>query len=141
MAERFSQDDLMRYLDGELSPEERARIEAEIERSTELQREVAIFKAMRSDFQSLSFHPATYQRSVWDQVNAEVARPFGWILLVAGITVWMAYGVYVFTTSAINPWEKLATGAVVIGTLTLLATVIWERYREWGDDPYKDVHR
>ena len=131
----------MRYLDGELSPGERARIDAEIERSTELQREVAIFKAMRSDFQSLSFHPAERHRSVWDQVNTQVTRPFGWILVVAGTAVWMAYGAYVFTTSPIDPWEKLATGAVVIGILTLLTSVIWERYTDWGTDPYKDVHR
>jgi hypothetical protein len=38
-------------------------------------------------------------------------------------------------------WEKLATGAVVIGILALLTSVIWERYREWLTDPYRDVHR
>jgi hypothetical protein len=53
----------------------------------------------------------------------------------------MTYGVYVFTTSTIDPWEKLATGAVAIGILMLFASVIWERYREWETDPYKDVHR
>ena len=131
----------MRYLDGEMPPEERARVEAEVERSTELQRELSIFKAMRSDFQGLSFHPGSYHKSVWDQVNATVTRPIGWFLVIAGTTVWMAYGVWVFTHAPINPWEKLATGAIVIGILTLLATVIWERYREWGNDPYRDVHR
>jgi hypothetical protein len=141
VSERFSHDDLMRFLDGEMPPEERARVEAEVERSTELQRELSIFQTMRTDFQSLTFHPATYQRSVWDQVNASVTRPMGWFLIITGVTVWMAYGVYVFTNSPIDPWEKLATGAVVIGILTLLASVIWERYREWGHDPYRDVQR
>jgi hypothetical protein len=47
----------------------------------------------------------------------------------------------VFSTSPGDPWEKLATGAIVIGILTLLASVIWERYRDWGTDPYRDVHR
>lgn len=131
----------MRYLDGEMSPDERERVESEIRRSTELQREIAIFQAMRSDFQTLSFHPADYHRSVWDQVNTQVTRPIGWLLVIVGVTVWMAYGAYVFTTSPIDPWEKLATGAVVIGILTLLASVIWERYREWGHDPYRDVQR
>lgn len=141
MSEQFSHDDLMRYLDGEMPPDERTRVEAEVKRSTELQRELAIFKAMRADFQSLSFHPSDHHNSVWDQVNASVTRPMGWFLVITGITVWMAYGVYVFAGSPINPWEKLAMGAVVIGILTLLSTVIWERYREWGHDPYRDVHR
>ena len=141
MAARVSTDDLMRYLDGELSPDERTRVESELATSTELQREVAIYRALKADFQELSFHPATYRRSVWDRVNARVTRPIGWLLVVAGVAVWMTYGVYVFATSSVDPWEKLATGAVAIGILMLFASVIWERYREWDKDPYKDVHR
>lgn len=67
----------MRYMDSEMPPEERVRLDAELERSTELQRELAIFRAMRTDFQGLSFDPGTYHRSVWDQVNARVTRPEG----------------------------------------------------------------
>ncbi len=141
MADRVSKEDLMRYMDGEMPPEQRVRLDAELQRSTELRRELAIFRAMRTDFQGLSFDPATYHGSVWDQVNASVTRPVGWILVVVGIIVWTAYGAYVFTTSPANAWEKLATGAIVIGILTLLASVIWERYQEWGGDPYKDVYR
>ena len=141
MPARITHEDLMRFIDGELSPEERVRVEAEVSGSSELQREVAIFRAMKGDFQELTFHPATYHRSVWDQVNAHVARPVGWLLVVVGVIILMVYGGYVFATSPVDPWEKLAAGAVVIGILTLLASVIWERYREWLTDPYKDVQR
>lgn len=141
MSELISQDDLMRYLDGELSPDGRDRVERELASSTELQREVAIFRAIRNDFQTLSFRPATSRRSVWDHVNMNVTRPIGWILVVVGVLVWTVYGAYVFTTSPGDPWEKLATGAVVIGILMLFASVIWERLKEWGTDPYKDVYR
>lgn len=141
MSERISNDDLMRYVDGELAPEERARVEAELERSTELQREVAIFRALKSDFRELSFHPAAHRRSVWDDVNARVTRPLGWVFLTVGAAIWMGYGVYVFATTPADPWEKLATGAVAIGILMLLASVIVERYREAATDPYRDVYR
>lgn len=141
MADRVSTDDLMRYLDGELGPEERARVEAELERSTELQREVAIFRALKSDFQELTFHPAAHRRSVWDEVNVRVTRPLGWVFLTVGAAIWGAYGVYVFATSPADPWEKLATGAIAIGVLMLLASVILERYREAASDPYRDVQR
>ena len=141
MASRVTSEDLMRYLDGELSPDERARVESELAGNTELQREVAIYRALKADFQELSFHPATYRKSVWDRVNVHVTRPVGWMLLGTGLAVWMTYGVYVFATSPSDPWEKLATGAVAIGILLLFASVIWERYREWDRDPYKDVHR
>jgi len=136
-----SSDDLMRYLDGEMPPEERARVDAELEASTELRRELAIFRALKSDFQQLSFHPAEYRDSVWNRVNQRVTRPIGWVLVAMGATAWMSYGAYVFTTAPTDPWEKLATGAVAIGILMLLGSVIWERYREWQHDPYRDVHR
>ncbi len=138
---RVTPDDLMRYLDGEMSPEERARVDSELDTSTELQREVAMYRSLKADFQGLSFHPARHRTSVWDQVNANINRPIGWLLLVSGLVVWMTYGSWLFATSSVAPWEKLATGAVAIGILMLLTSVIWERYRDWETDPYKDVHR
>jgi anti-sigma factor RsiW len=141
MRDDLSHEDLMRFLDGELPPEEHARVQARIEASSELGREVMIFRAMKAGFQDLTFHPGTHRRSVWDQVNQQLTRPIGWILVVVGAAVWTGYGAYVFATSPVNPWEKLAAGAVVIGILLLLASVIWERYREWLTDPYRDVYR
>lgn len=131
----------MRYLDGEMTPEERARTEAELAGSTELRRELTLFQSLKTDVQTLSFHPATHRTSVWDQVNAHLNRPIGWLLLLSGVAVWMAYGAYVFATSTVSPWEKLGTGAIAIGILMLLASVIWERLREWETDPYRDVYR
>ena len=136
-----SHEDLMRFLDGELPPEEHARMEAQIASSTELSRELQLFRALKSGFQDLSFHPGTYHTSVWDQVNQRLTRPIGWVLVIVGAAAWTGYGAYVFTTTPGDPWEKLATGAIVIGILVLLASVIWERYREWLTDPYRDVYR
>lgn len=141
MTPRVTSEDLMRYLDGEMPPEERAEVDTELASSTELRRELAIFRALKTDFQKLSFHPAQYRESVWDRVNDRVTRPIGWILVAMGATVWMSYGAYIFATSPNDPWEKLATGAIAIGILMLLASVIWDRYREWQNDPYRDVHR
>jgi len=141
MPERISHEDLMRFIDGELAPADHARIEAAIASDTELNREVAIFRGMKGDFQELSFHPGELRRSVWDTVNVTLTRPVGWMLVVAGTAIWTGYGAYVFATSPADPFEKLATGAVVIGILMLLASVIWERYREWMTDPYRDVYR
>lgn len=141
MSPGIGHDDLMRFLDGELPPDEHARVEAALAASTELNRDLVMYRALKSGFRELSFHPGTYHRSVWDQVNERLTRPIGWILLVAGAATWVAYGVYVYFTSPADRWEKLATGAVAVGILVLLASVIWERYREWLTDPYRDVQR
>ncbi|MGD8322655.1 MAG: hypothetical protein PVJ02_19550 [Gemmatimonadota bacterium] len=141
MSDHLSHDDLMRFLDGELAPAEHARIESLLAGSTELSRELAIYRALKNDFQELSFQADTYHHSVWDQVNDRLTRPIGWILVIVGAAVWTGYGAYVFANSPVDPWEKLATGAVVIGIVLLLTSVIWERYHEWLSDPYRDVYR
>lgn len=134
-------DELMRYLDGECPPDERARVDRALKTSTELQREVAVYRNLKNDMQDLHFHPAQQGTSVWDKVNAGVNRPVGWTLLAVGLMTWMTYGTWVFATSAVSVWEKLATGAIAIGVLMLLTSVIWERYRDLQTDPYRDIQR
>jgi hypothetical protein len=131
----------MRYLDGEVGPEERSRIEASVETSTELRRELAVYRAMKDDLKALNLKDGGNNGSVWYAVNRHLARPFGWVMLVVGALVWAAYGVYVYFTSPSFLWQKLATGAVGVGILLLLASVIWERYRVWLTDPYRDLQR
>jgi hypothetical protein len=133
-------EELMRYLDGEVTPEERVRIEAEIGESTELQREVALYRKMKEDLQTLRFETKR-TRSIWYSVHRHLTRPFGWGFLVAGIVLWAGYGSYLYAVSAIDPIKKLATAAIVLGVLLLLGSVVYERYRERLTDPYRDVVR
>ncbi len=141
MPERVTHEELMRFIDGELAPDELGRVEDEVRRSTELQREVALYRAMKQDFEDLSFQAGERRVSVWNEVDRRLTRPIGWILIVGGTVAWLAYGVYVFVVSPGNPWEKLGAAAIVIGILLLLASVIAERYRDWLHDPYRDVYR
>ena len=141
MPQRVNHEELMRYLDGEVGPQERSRIESAVDGSTELRRELAIFRAMKDDLQTLKLTDGSHHGSVWDSVNRPLARPMGRILLVVGSLVWAAYGLYVYLTSPVFILERMATSAIVIGVLLLFASVIWERYREWLTDPYRDVQR
>ena len=141
MSERVTHEELMRYLDGEVGPDERVRIERSVETSTELRRELSVYKAMKDDLQTLKLTDGSRHGSIWDSVNRQLARPFGWVLLVVGSLVWAAYGIYTFLTSPAFLLEKLATSAIVIGILLLFASVIRDRYREWLTDPYRDIQR
>ena len=140
MSDPVSHEDLMRFLDGEVSPEERTSIERRLEGSTELRREMAIFHAMKEDLQDLTFVPYG-GGSVWDRIRSRITRPIGWTLTAIGSVAWVAYGIWVFLTSQTAIGAKLATGAIAIGILVLLADVIFERYKEYGTDPYRDIHR
>lgn len=141
MPQRVTHEELMRYLDGEVGPEERSRIAESVDESTELRRELAVFKAMKDDLQTLQLTQGGHHASVWDSVNSHLTRPLGWVLLIVGSLVWAAYGLYVYLTSPVFILQRMATSAIVIGVLLLFASVIWERYREWLADPYRDIQR
>jgi len=129
------------YLDGELPPDERRRVERALEGSTELQRELAVYRMFHRDLSQLRLSDPPPGRSVWGRVQRRLSRPVGWLLMAAGATVWAVHAVYMYFTSTAAWWEKAATSAVVIGILLLFATVIHDRYMEWTVDPYKDVER
>ena len=140
MTEHVSHESLMRYLDGEAAPEERAQIDAAVADSTELQRDLVIFRTMKSDLQAMTFGLGK-DRSVWGAVHRRITRPLGWILLSVGFLTWALYGSYLYLSSAIDVWEKLATSAIGVGILFLFGTVIYERRKEWLTDPYRNVYR
>ena len=136
----ISNEDLMRFMDGEVDADEKQRIEAALQSSTELQRELAIYYAMREDLMDLPSVPRG-GTTIWHAVNRRLTRPVGWILLTVGFVVWAGYGAWVFATSPANPVEKLAVGALAVGFLILLAATILERIAEWKHDPYRDIER
>ena len=141
MTTPVTREDLMRYIDGELSPEDRRRVESATESSTELRRELELFRSVTEDLQGLQFAPQVLRESTWDHVNQRLARPVGWLFVLAGDIIWLVFGAYQFLTSAGDFWPKLASGGIVIGMLILLSTVIWERAREWETDPYRHIER
>lgn len=140
MTDPVTREDLMRYLDDELLPSDRVRVQEALARSTELQRELSIYRALSDDFRALSFAPDA-PGSVWQEVNRRVARPTGWILVVVGGVLWIGYISWLFVTSPANLVEKLAVGTLSIGFAILLGSVIWERMDDWQTDPYRDIHR
>ena len=83
-----------------------------------------------------------YQRPEWDQVDAKMIQRIGWISLIVGFIILTTYGAYVFLTDLeVDGWEKWGAGLLWAGILALLATVIWARYKESGNAPYKDVQK
>lgn len=131
----------MRFLDGELPPHERARLEEHLAACSECGRELTLFQELKLDLQRIGLRAGDPWRSVWDPVQRQLTRRIGWALLTAGAAVWATYGAYLFAASPVDLWEKLAAGAIGIGILLLLASVIWERYRQWQTDPYRDIQR
>ena len=113
----ITHDELMRYLDGELPPERARAVEEAVERSTELRRELTIFRRMKTDLKEMG-------------AAMEPER-----------TIWVAYGAYAYLTGADALWAKLATSAIVVGLAMLLGSALVDRWRDLKTDPYKEIER
>lgn len=137
----IARETLMRFLDGELSPEERRKVESGLASSTELQRELAVYRMFHRDLSQLRLPDPPSGSSIWGRVHRRLGRPMGWLLMALGAGAWMAHVIYIYLTSAAPSWEKAATSAIVIGVLLLFASVIHDRALEWRSDPYRDVER
>jgi hypothetical protein len=139
--ERYGED-VARYVDGEMAVGEWSAFEQRLAASTELQREVAIQRALKGDLRAMGLdRQEPPGGSVWESVNKRIARPTGWVFLVAGVLMYAGYAVYTFLQEPMNLFERLMIGFVVIGFVILLASVAWERIREYRTDPYKGVQR
>lgn len=137
MQPRVTNEELMKLLDHELGPEERLRVEHELTRSTELQRDLARYRQMRAELRSLGTDiPAP---GVWAAIHRRLTRPLGWILLIAGSALWTAWAFWLYFSSDENLVLKLGMGAVVIGVALLLGATLQERWTEWQTDPYRDI--
>lgn len=141
MSHEVSHETLTRYLDDELAPEARRRVEEHLSRCTECRREAEIMRTMKEDLSELPGRDPAREASVWDAVDRRLTRPLGWILLVGGAVAILGMGVWGFVTAEAPLVEKLGIGAVGLGLALLLASVGRERWKEWKSDPYREVQR
>jgi hypothetical protein len=137
----IGRDELMRYVDNELPPERRREVEEATESSTELRREIELYRSMKEDLQGLGATMPTRDRSIWGSVNRTLTRPVGWGLFLVGALIWVAFAVYTYLGGGDAIWQKLATSAVVLGLSLLFLSTLIDRYRDLKTDPYKEIQR
>jgi anti-sigma factor RsiW len=128
------------YADGEVAPAEAAAIEAHLGACTECTRELALIRAMGGIMRN-AVRTGAPRRSVWDAVHRRISRPVGWVLLLAGITTWLALGLAQWYRERALTAEWLAVSAVGTGLALLLAGVAYEQYRDWKETRYKDIQQ
>ncbi|HET9452951.1 MAG TPA: zf-HC2 domain-containing protein [Gemmatimonadaceae bacterium] len=126
------------YADGELSGAERERVERHLAGCTECARELALIRSMGD---AMARQREVETRDLWSGVHRRITQPIGWVLVVAGVVVWLALALTEwFRGGELTP-QWLATTAVGIGLALLVVGVAHQQYREWRESPYKDVER
>lgn len=140
------------YVDGELNPEDVARLEAH------LALEDAASAATRTEIEQLRRlkqvtgamrlkEPAPEAWEVfWQGVYNRAERSLGWILLIAGVVILAAWGVtqlvtVLWSTDQLPIWIKGAIYATAAGVFVLLVSAVRERVYRRTRSRYKDVIR
>lgn len=145
---RDSNELISAYLDGELSPAERAEFERKLASGEVSRQEFEEMKAMTEVTGSVRL--ASFPDEVWDgfwsQTYNRLERGIGWIFLSIGAVILCSAGAYQFLRSLIEDqsspwWIRLGTAFVALGLGALFVSVLRERIFVRSTDPYRKVKR
>ena len=128
------------YLDGELDTEQRAAFEARVQQDPALRRELEAMKRLYVGTAALCAvdepPPEVWDRFL-DGVYNRLERKTGWVVLLAGLALLLAYGVYAFVTTAwLTALIKVLIAIPVAGMAILFLSVLRQRIRAARTDRY-----
>jgi len=135
---------LSAYLDGELTQQQRQKVTVHLRDCEACRRVYEDFARMRDDIKHLSFPEPTEDewRNVMGGFAFKTTRGLGWLLWVAGAVVLIAYGLYeLIRDPTINVIEHVGILALILGSVLLFLTVLFERIGSYRADKYKDVEK
>jgi len=130
------------YIDGELTQQDRQRVEVHCDACPRCSNERDELTALRSDIRNskLSAIGEDTWRENMDDVAVKTSRGIGWLLFIGGVLIAAGIGLVAFVTEpTISAMEKLLIGAVYGGLGLLFISVLRQRLVERKTDKYKDV--
>jgi predicted anti-sigma-YlaC factor YlaD len=135
---------MMASIDGEIGAEERAKLESHLAECTKCRREFDELARVSRLVGEIELPRPSKEDMMkyWPSVYARIERGAGWGLVVIGVLIWVAYGVYLFITDpGTDSLTKLLVAVPVVGVLMLLVSVIRERVSVAKTERYKEVER
>jgi len=135
---------LMAYIDGELTGEEKDRMEKHLTECRECAEEAEAFGKMRDLAKQLRFREPPPE--FWDEyprgVCNRLGRGIGWLLIIVSGSVFALYGLFrLWTAGHANLLTKVCITGLILGFAIILGTVFRQRCREARTDPYKEIIR
>lgn len=139
---------MMRALDDELSPEQRAELDRALAHDESLRGEWEKLRTVKEVTDTMSYRepPEEVWDDYWVSVFNRFERGVGWILVTLGATVLVGYALWhqvqaLLADSGMPGYLKVAVFAVLIGGVILLLSVAREKFFTRRHDPYKGVQR
>jgi len=130
------------YIDGELTQQQRQRVEVHCDDCAQCARELQELTALREEIGAAKlsqFGEDTWRETMADS-SVKAARGIGWLLLIGGVLACAGIAVIAFLTDPSIEWHaKLIAGAIYGGLGILFISVLRQRLIERKTDKYKDV--
>ena len=130
------------YIDGELTQQDRQRVEIHCDDCETCAKQRDELIALRSDMgkANLSEIGEDIWRERMNDATVTTSRGIGWFLFGGGILAATGFGLFAFVFSAqVSVTEKLLIGAIYGGLALLFISVLRQRLIERKTDKYKDV--
>lgn len=138
---RFESDG-MKFLDGEMTAEERSDYEAHMQSCDECARELRDMGRIVEFTNELRLRSPdeTFWTSYWDNIYRRMERGTGFLLLIIGLTAVTLYGIYRAATSPeFLTFKGISIALVLLGLVIVFLSVLREGLHEHKSDPYKGV--
>lgn len=135
---------LSAYLDRELTQAEEQRVRIHLEDCEECRQAFEELARMQELTRSLEFEepPEARMKELEKSFAVQAPRRLGWLFIVGGLVAWIIYGAVTWIRHWRPPTvEELMAGAVFIGFLMLLMSVVIERVRHLPHDKYRRIER
>ena len=132
----------MRFLDGEMTSEEKKSYEEHVKTCEECARELKDMGRIVQLTNELKLKDPDEQfwDSYWKGIYRRLERSTGFLFLIIGLIAVTGYGVFKAVTSPeFFTFKGLSVTAVLVGLIIVFLSVVRERYHEHKSDPYKEV--
>ncbi|MDX1499367.1 MAG: zf-HC2 domain-containing protein [Woeseiaceae bacterium] len=130
------------YIDGELTSQDRQRVDVHCDACEQCRNQLAELRTLREQIGNarLSELGEDTWRENMNDFAVKSSRRIGWVLAVGGVLVLGGIAVFDFVTDpTVETRMKLLIGAVYGGLALLLVSVLRQRLIERRTDKYKDV--
>jgi hypothetical protein len=130
------------YLDGELTQQQKQRVDLHLEQCEACGNNLRDLAALRERMgrARLVEDNSDRWRETMEDTTVKVSLGIGWLLVIGGLLIIAGVGLYHFVTDPSIGWGmKLMIGAPYVGMAALFVAVLRQRLVERKTDKYKNV--
>jgi len=135
-------DRLSGYLDGELTQQQRQKVELHLEQCTQCSRLMVDLQELRGRMHGAQLSPvgADQWRENMEDSGVQMSKGIGWVLLIgAALVMFTIIAAHFLADDSISGFMKFLISAFYLGWAALFVSVLRQRLIERKSDKYKDV--